>query len=420
VVIVHQRIAATENGERRKRGQVADEACFALVQRTESITLGARDAGLQRSEPLACDGNARCDVLAQEPDGEPLQFVGEAALARAPMRFHAEGEVVNALLAAAELIAFADEDGFDAHAGQSSGRLHQAIAGGTLEALIEVVDAIGDVVKRGGHQLGSSGGRRRTQVGDKIGDGEVSLVADGGDDGKLGSGDGFGKKFGVEGCEVFERAAAASDDDKVGVAGAIEICNAGGDFGCSGFSLDKRGIDENVKARVATIDDVEKVADDGAGGRGDDADAVRECGERLFANGIEEAARFEALFELFEGDLQGAGADGLEEFGNELHLTALFVDGNFAAKQDVQAVGGTEAQERCLFAEEDDGKLCVAVFEREVDVAGGRGSKVGDFAFDPEVAVFALDVEAHFADEVADFPDAARDGRGGGGLERKA
>ena len=170
---------------------------------------------------------------------------------------------------------------------------------------------------------------------------------------------------------------------------------------------------------MAAIDDVEEVADDSAGGRGDDADAVRECGERLFAGGIEEAARFEALFELLEGDLQRAGADGLEEFGNQLHLAALLVDGNLAAEQDVQAISGAEAQERRLFAEEHHGKLGVAVFEREVDVAGGRGAEVGDFAFDPEVAVLALDVETHFADEVADFPDAARNGRGGR-LEGKA
>ena len=144
-------------------------------------------------------------------------------------------------MAAAELIAFADEDGFDAHASQSIGGLHETIAGSALETLVEGLDAIGDVVQRGGDQLGGGGGRGGAQVGDEVGDGEVGLVADGGDDGKLGGGDGFGEEFGVEGRQVFERAAAAGDDDEVGVAGAIEICDAGGDFGGSGFSLNERG-----------------------------------------------------------------------------------------------------------------------------------------------------------------------------------
>ena len=144
-----------------------------------------------------------------------------------------------------------------------------------------------------------------------------------------------------------------------------------------------------------------------------------ESGQRFFAGWVEETARIETLPELLECDLQRASADRLKEFSDDLHLAALLVDGDFATEQDVEAIGGLEAQQRGLLAEEDSGKLRFAIFEGEVDVAGGRGAQVGDFAFDPEVAVFALDVQAHLADEVADFPDPARDRRGGG-LEGKA
>ena len=231
--------------------------------------------------------------------------------------------------------------------------------------------------------------------------------------------DGFGEEFGIEGGEIFERAAAARDDDDIHGAGAIEIRDAGGDFSSGGFALHQRRVEQDVQAGVAAADDVDEVANDGAGGRGDDADAVRECGERLFAGGIEEAARFKALPELLEGDLQRAGADGFEEFRNELHLSALLVDGDFAAEQHMQAVGWFEAEQRGLLAEQDRRQLRLAIFEREVDVAGGRGAQVGDFAFDPEVAVLALDMQADFADKVADLPDLARNGHRGR-LERQA
>ena len=139
---------------------------------------------------------------------------------------------------------------------------------------------------------------------------------------------------------------------------------------------------------------------------------MREGGQRLLARGIEETAGFQPLAEVLEGDLQRARTDRLEELGNELHLAALLIDGDFSPEQDVEAVGGTKAQERRLLPEEDSWELRVAILEREVDVAGGGGTEVGDFAFDPEVAVFALDVNPNFADEVADLPDAARDRRG--------
>jgi hypothetical protein len=48
-----------------------------------------------------------------------------------------------------------------------------------------------------------------------------------------------------------------------------------------------------------------------------------------------------------------------------------------------------------------------------------RWAQVRNFAFDPEVAVFALDVKANFTDEVADLPDMACDRRWGR-LKRQA
>ena len=153
---------------------------------------------------------------------------------------------------------------------------------------------------------------------------------------------------------------------------------------------------------MAAGDDVEEVANDGAGGRGDDADGAGKGGQGALAVGVEEAFGFEALLELLEGELQRACADGLHGFGDELHLAALLVDADAAADQDVEAVFRAEAEQHGLAAEENDGELGVGVFEGEVDVAGGRGAEVGDFAFDPDVAVLLLD----------EFADLARPVRG--------
>jgi hypothetical protein len=88
-------------------------------------------------------------------------------------------------------------------------------------------------------------------------------------------------------------------------------------------------------------------------------------------------------------------------------LSALLVDADATADKDVEAVFRAEAEEHGLAAEEDDGELGVGVLEGEVDVAGGSGAVVGDFAFDPDVAVLLLDEFADLTDEFTDRPDAA-------------
>jgi hypothetical protein len=52
----------------------------------------------------------------------------------------------------------------------------------------------------------------------------------------------------------------------------------------------------------------------------------------------------------------------------------------------VQAILGTEAQQHGLAAEEHHRQLGIGVLEGEVNVAGGGGTEVGDFALDPYVS----------------------------------
>ncbi len=158
---------------------------------------------------------------------------------------------------------------------------------------------------------------------------------------------------------------------------------------------------------MAAGDDVEEVANDGPGARGDDADGFWEGGERALAFGVEEAFGFEAFLELFEGELERSGADRLHGFGDELHLSALLIDADATANEDVEAVFRAEAEEQGLTAEEDNGELRVSVLEREINVAGRGGTVVGDFAFNPDIAILLLDQLADLGDELANGPDAA-------------
>ena len=170
---------------------------------------------------------------------------------------------------------------------------------------------------------------------------------------------------------------------------------------------------------MAAFEDVENVLEDGAGGRGDDADARGEGGEREFAGGVEEAFELEAVAKFFEGEAEGAVADGLERIGDELHLTAAFVDADAAAGENLQAILGTKAEQLRARSKDDGRELGVAVFQREVDVAAGGEAAIGDFAFDADLAELLLNVAGERGDQRFHGPDAGRGWECGRGLGRR-
>ena len=139
-------------------------------------------------------------------------------------------------------------------------------------------------------------------------------------------------------------------------------------------------------------------------------------GQRLLALLGKESLGGELGLELLEGDLQGSGAHGLHEFGEQLHLAASLVQGDAAAGDDLHPVLRTEAQQARLGAEHDDAELRVAVLQGEVEMAAVGGAVVGDLAFDPDVGKSLLQMGADGGDQFAHGVDAAR-GRFGGKLE---
>ena len=153
--------------------------------------------------------------------------------------------------------------------------------------------------------------------------------------------------------------------------------------------------------------DVEKVADDGAGGRGDDSDSAGKGGKRAFAIRVKQALGLEPGFELLEGELERPGTDRFHRFGHQLHLSALLIDRDPATDQHPQAVLGAEAKQERLAAEEYDRQLRLGILQREVDMARGGRAAVRDLALHPYIGVFLLHQFADLGDQFADRPDAA-------------
>ena len=86
------------------------------------------------------------------------------------------------------------------------------------------------------------------------------------------------------------------------------------------------------------MDDVQHVANRGASGRSDQANALRIARQRPFAFRGEETFRMELLLELLESGLQCAKPFQLDGGDPQLILAARFIDGDFAFHHDFAAI----------------------------------------------------------------------------------
>src|SRR5439155_9134631 len=245
------------------------------------------------------------------------------------------------------------------------------------------INAPGNVAPVRGDSLGSGRRSGRAGIGDEVGDGEVGLVADAGDNGDRAGVNGAGDDLFVEGPELLDGAAAAGDDDGVDAPDAVELADGLGDADRRLCALDGRGREDDFGEGPAAGEDVRDVMEDGAGGRGNDADAGGEAGQGAFAGLVEKAVGGELLPEAFEFRLASAHSGRLYEIDDQLHVAALLVEGDAAVGEHLGAA--FERRAAVLALEHDASNLSVRILEGEVDVAALGACEVGDLALHPEV-----------------------------------
>ena len=87
--------------------------------------------------------------------------------------------------------------------------------------------------------------------------------------------------------------------------------------------------------RTAPFEDLQHVADHGSGGRRYDADPFGQRGQRPLTARREETLSFQLLFQLLEGELQGAESLGFQGLHNHLQFAASVVVVDAAARQRI-------------------------------------------------------------------------------------
>ena len=221
--------------------------------------------------------------------------------------------------------------------------LGQMDAGIALEAPEHGTQAVGRLRAVRAENFRRGTGRGGAHVGGEVRSGNIGFMADRRDDRHAAGGNGAGEDLFVEFPQVLEASAAAGDDDdihrgKTAILGRGETSDRLGNFGCRPPSLHADGSDENFNVRCTPAQDVQEVADRGAGGRSDhhDADGVGRQG--LFAGLVEESLGPEFFLEGTEAGFEFAGAARLQAADDDLVLAARLVDLDVAEQFDLHPI----------------------------------------------------------------------------------
>lgn len=192
----------------------------------------------------------------------------------------------------------------------------QPVAELLCEPIVVVGECGAEVVLMRGDEFGGGGGGCGADIGDEIADCDIHLVPDGADDRDAAGGDGAGDVFLIEGPEIFERAAAASDDEDVERSEAlgleIALADCGRDFRAGARALNGDGRDDDFERGEAARECLQDVADGGAAWAGDEANAGGDAGEWAFARGVEESFGLEFGATLAECEFERADAAWFE------------------------------------------------------------------------------------------------------------
>ena len=141
----------------------------------------AADPSIQHRQPLPHHTHAVAYILTQQPALEFLQPFRHLAAVAVPGGVELVLQLIHPLLAARQGIAHPGKGRGSGKPGKALLGAHQQVAAGLVQTPVQLLQPLLHLVLRLGEQFRRGGGCGRAQVGDKIGDGEVGFVADGGD-----------------------------------------------------------------------------------------------------------------------------------------------------------------------------------------------------------------------------------------------
>ena len=215
--------------------------------------------------------------------------------------------------------------------------------------------------------------------------GPVGLVPDGRDDRNGASRDRAHRRLLVEAPQVLERAAAAGHDQDVRPrrrslrSKRVEAVDRRRDLGRRGLALHADRPHDDAD-RETVLEPMQNVADDRAGGRGDDAHDPRHERNLALARGVEQPLVGELLPPRLEQRHQRAGAGELELLDDDLIARLAGKRREASGRDDLEAFLGLDLHADEGSSPDDRVEPRAGVLQAEVRVTRGmRAAVAGDF-----------------------------------------
>ena len=240
-------------------------------------------------------------------------------------------------------------------------------------------------LSRRSSQFGSRRRRRRAQVGRQVRQGHVGLVSNTADQRNGRSTHRAHQTLVIERPQVLERAAAAAQDQGLDVGMPVRDLDRGAQRHRRIGTLDRTRIDDDADMRCPARQRRQHVVQRRGRSRGDDADRLREGGQRPLGRLIEKPFLVEASAKSKVAFVQGARPASLHRLDDQLQLATRTVDTQPASCVDGLAVGWREVEQARRAAEHraPQGTLAsLSILQREVAVAAGGLREPGDLASD--------------------------------------
>jgi len=200
----------------------------------------------------------------------------------------------------------------------------------------------------------------------------------------IGGNDRAGQFLVVEGPKILERAAAARQDQDVAFLPGSGRFECRHDLRGRLRALNGNGIDQHADRGKAPREHVEDVAYGCPGGRGDDADALGEGGQRPLTVGRKQTFGGQPCPQLLELALQGAEAGVLQVIDDELEFAAWLVQTDASPHQHLLAIAGGEGTQHISLPKHRAADLGGGIFQAEIPVARTRPRKIGYLRLEPQ------------------------------------
>lgn len=278
-------VAAFEYAEGAAFVELEAEAVEAVAFLTEGTLGTGREFELELFEAQPDRSDFHSKIERDDAFVSDVETLGAQREIGAQGVSDAGGHFVGALALLTEEIERATEAAAGAEFVDTAALDENAVADLIGERLAQVGDVFVEFAARVDDEFGGGGWSGCADIGDKIGDGEIGFVADAGDYGDHALSDSARDGFFVESPEIFERAAAASENQHIDGLFAIEKLESADDFESGAVALHADWIQGEVHVVEAAAQDADYVADCGTRGRSDETDAARQHGQRLFAIG---------------------------------------------------------------------------------------------------------------------------------------